>query len=1128
MTRKFASLFVIMLLLVAVSAVSSFASMKTDAKITAMKRYASLQGIDDDSFNASAKNTPATSLGAFSADGGSPGYITGRTYNDRQNWFHPGKTVAWGNSPNVHFVFGAQVFSGDDETVSAKWVEYTMFDPTVAPQGVWRSPVMIHTDPFIYNGKYQQVTVDETGHALPAAMVSSPSNAELVINSEIYWDVSGPGAYGTFVGDTLPQSISMNEIAVMAYPRVLHQEYNGTYTTHIATYENIVPAGWVTYYRRVGANPTIGGWETTRISGEVSWDILFTIACSQGDGPEGNKVAIAWLRNEGAGPGEDDDDNVAFVESTDGGLTWPTLETPTTIINIVSEPGTGDWLPNAEVDAMYDTEGYLHLAYNATQIIDGTSQGIDPARVYHWTNRVAGPNGGGTLSLVHIADFNGLGPMCGRAGGNRQNVSNVAVSQCNDRLYMTWQQFGDYTVGDTADCPVENEFIGGYNADLYMSVSLGNDGSLWDRGRNLTNSKTPGCDSTVANSCDHDNYMSPVRQGMDVSAMGTTYWTAVPEAYEVRDVLQASYPDDGWYIDVHYINDLYPEAALWMDGDPIWSYNPMKWFRMPCVDPVIEPAIAVSIPDFLSPTNWVKAGTATNVAHTEIQNIGNDILNISSITANVTAGNAGWISIASIPATVAAGGTESFDVTLNPGGVVTTQELLVADIVIGSDDPNTPTLTALSINTVIADTVVQIAWDTVQTDAGFGLTASNHGNAGNSGDGLVNLDFVYTDSTGPDCDSSQDEHLYDLTPIIMYDGSGADGTYSWSPFWTPQRAASFNFVPVAGDVEPILCDGDGFEQYRTSTFVTSDSALGCVKHWVAPNDDVSFVIEKWEIFSYDGSTVSGARFGEWIDWDTPSGTDGNEGGFVASSGSVDYVYQQGIVDPAGTPCLAEDRRFGGSGLLGYYSSSEKTADASINHTGLFGGFVHQDDDLFEDGADRLITDSVWAWLGRDVWSANNSSTEEDQQVLLSFGSFDVTPGDTLVFWTVHATVYDGDTDALQGVMDAAEAWYLANRDLVGVCFSGCCGKFSDGTWLTGYTGNTNCSDDGKRTLSDITKLIDNVYISKEPLCCYASGNTNGSWDDGECKITLSDITKLIDAVYISKEPTEACVSGCER
>jgi hypothetical protein len=80
--------------------------------------------------------------------------------------------------------------------------------------------------------------------------------------------------------------------------------------------------------------------------------------------------------------------------------------------------------------------------------------------------------------------------------------------------------------------------------------------------------------------------------------------------------------------------------------------------------------------------------------------------------------------------------------------------------------------------------------------------------------------------------------------------------------------------------------------------------------------------------------------------------------------------------------------------------------------------------------------------------------------------------------------------------------------------SDCCGLYTGG-----FTGNTNCDEDGQITLSDITRLIDRAYISKEPLCCEANGNTNGSEDD---KITLSDISRLIDQIYISKELTEPC------
>ncbi len=95
----------------------------------------------------------------------------------------------------------------------------------------------------------------------------------------------------------------------------------------------------------------------------------------------------------------------------------------------------------------------------------------------------------------------------------------------------------------------------------------------------------------------------------------------------------------------------------------------------------------------------------------------------------------------------------------------------------------------------------------------------------------------------------------------------------------------------------------------------------------------------------------------------------------------------------------------------------------------------------------------------------------------------------------------------------------SDLDGFGDACDGCCGLYTGG-----ITGNANCSEDGKLTLSDITRLIDRVYISNELLCCEATGNTNGSSD---CKITLSDITVLIDAVYISNADPSDCMAECE-
>jgi hypothetical protein len=78
----------------------------------------------------------------------------------------------------------------------------------------------------------------------------------------------------------------------------------------------------------------------------------------------------------------------------------------------------------------------------------------------------------------------------------------------------------------------------------------------------------------------------------------------------------------------------------------------------------------------------------------------------------------------------------------------------------------------------------------------------------------------------------------------------------------------------------------------------------------------------------------------------------------------------------------------------------------------------------------------------------------------------------------------------------------------------CCGMYTGG-----WTGNTNCDTDGKRNLADITRLIDHVYVSTDPLCCRANGNTNG---DLAGAINLADITRLIDLVYVSGAQTAPC------
>ncbi|MFZ5981311.1 MAG: hypothetical protein ACOYVF_11830, partial [Candidatus Zixiibacteriota bacterium] len=78
-----------------------------------------------------------------------------------------------------------------------------------------------------------------------------------------------------------------------------------------------------------------------------------------------------------------------------------------------------------------------------------------------------------------------------------------------------------------------------------------------------------------------------------------------------------------------------------------------------------------------------------------------------------------------------------------------------------------------------------------------------------------------------------------------------------------------------------------------------------------------------------------------------------------------------------------------------------------------------------------------------------------------------------------------------------------------VTYSGCC---------VGFTGNANCSESEEPDISDITRLIDYLYLSHEPLCCLEEADSNGSGGEPD----ISDITRLIDFLYLSHTPLTDC------
>lgn len=69
----------------------------------------------------------------------------------------------------------------------------------------------------------------------------------------------------------------------------------------------------------------------------------------------------------------------------------------------------------------------------------------------------------------------------------------------------------------------------------------------------------------------------------------------------------------------------------------------------------------------------------------------------------------------------------------------------------------------------------------------------------------------------------------------------------------------------------------------------------------------------------------------------------------------------------------------------------------------------------------------------------------------------------------------------------------------------------------GLTGNVDCDPGSGIDISDLSALVDNLYISLMPLCCPATANI-----DGQPGIDISDLSALIDYLYISFTPPAAC------
>ncbi len=891
------------------------------------------------------------------------------------------------------------------------------------------------------------------------------------------------------------------------------------------------------YFRKIGT-ATPGSW-----TGPTVLDTNFFHGMALAASPVSSKVAVSTVKISLLGNLNDnwDDNDVFFKESTDGGLTWPTSMT-----NITNFPrNVASYTANWEIECMYDHNDNLHILY-AGQPCPG-----DPYRggyhwpdftrdLFHWSRAIPGDDAGGTTSMIANGSYDVNPAACSFGGYNAGNISFYNLTECDGNLYATWNQwhFRVLTLGVVPeaynDCPatIEDNVLSS-NAEIIMSVSSSLDGLLWDAGRNLTNTYTPGCDSLGGEGgpCGDENKPMAEMHALDVSGLGTLTWPSAARVDAGELVGLPTYTGD-WFFNVQYQDDLFP--GPWWQGDSEFAtLNSHKWLRIACVNPVEAPQIETD-PAEISWPRWQRYNEDSAYTIT-VTNQGNVPLVVTEIA---TSGEA-WLGTSAASMTVTAGAAPdnqgTFDIQVNTAGFSAPQFLDGEVYMISNVEPTAPATVdtlAVTIHLLVADTVEPIIWDTVATSSAWddksatasgdntALAMGNHGEMGQNGQLGVNLDFG-VDGGDPGDRGRDSMYLYTGGMFILQNNGGGDVAITTSVQQADQAFGAtsnaynehgFDPVPDAGSMTSgIRNDGGGdiYDSVFAGRMANRDTSIYVERTYYAPRNMSStfpnFVVVKSKVFTGTKGAQTGLSIGDVMDWDIP--TDRPPNNVSAASVTADVTYIQGSLDPDSSFAWDNSARFAAEAMMGWGTTNVvgDCSSESRDYHGSFGTFQPFVDDTLI-STTYAQPDAV-AWLDSVSFYNYNSgnATDTDQAVWMTYvHDYSLTDSDTLYFYTAFAMVKQGTVGDLEATIAAAYDFYFYT---IRSCFEGCC--------LPPTVGD--CDQSGGVDITDISVLIDNQFLTLTPLVCEAEGDVDFSGG-----VDITDLSVLIDNQFLTLTPLKDC------
>ncbi|UCD17132.1 MAG: hypothetical protein JSV44_11880, partial [Candidatus Zixiibacteriota bacterium] len=665
---------------------------------------------------------------------------------------------------------------------------------------------------------------------------------------------------------------------------------------------------------------------------------------------------------------------------------------------------------------------------------------------------------------------------------------------------------------------------------------------------------TPRCDTlTPGNECGAEQWPSISRFGMQV-----VDFTPFEDAILI-DPSDGAYTGD-YYLDILYVDDKWPGGCVQDQG--VWTVNQLKWFRIPCVDPVPNPYIVTSPPEIGDPA-WTKPTEYLDTTF-RMENIGNAMGYITSITAHNENGSpAEWITIGSWVSEIShlSPNYQDISLRLNDDQDLTGPDRYDGYIWIQYTDQPPRGEHFLPIHLIVADTVQFPEQAEIRTSC-TRLIINNAGNMGNSGNipvGIFNLNFFGdcdTTNNSSGADDNAAVYLYDGSPFVLRVNELYD-TVLYSHIFSAGWLTYDGMRPQVG----ISSDSTSFTDYHfasTGHFVTKDSAMGLEVNYYAPkhSDTCNFIVIKQFFCNNTDDSLKGVYVGDLFDWDIPSdsavenGSDFDRG---TGPGSRDLMYcyggEYGVDSVENNDCVTADSRCGGMAFyngvkLPYFSS----ADSFENPLGPW--WTHMNADWIT-GTGRFIATDLYEKMENmgsswEVWESSNPSMEDslyqDLHMVSAMGKFDLGPGDTLLFCKILVVEYDGGYVDLYGVVDQARSWIEGRPEIwtwptpaIGRCCFGsevepsceditmteCEAKADDISWDYGVDCTEPClvpcecipgDADGSATFNmlDILHLIAYLYKGGPAPTPYTicSGDA-----DGSCTLNMLDILHLIAYLY---------------